>query len=168
MDEQCIGDGRLKANTLILLDNAPEKDLQAERIRGMGVGWPRVLLVGRADACAAFMRAASDALAFHVDITAMPDPAVARVHLARRHYDLVALLLPLPEADAARACRDLRAMSQGVRILVLDPNGTVDQALAIFMAGANSYLSGPVHPDEFGAYLAALLPRQRYPLPSGH
>jgi DNA-binding response OmpR family regulator len=167
LDEQHIADGRLDASIVVLLDTAPKQDLQGEHIRGMGVGWPRVLMVGRADACAVFMHAASVAMPFHVDITAMPNPAAAPVHLARRHYDLVALLLPLPEADAARACQELRAVSQGVHILVLDPNGTVDQALAVYMAGANTYLSGPVHPDEFGACLVALLSQQRYLLPSG-
>jgi DNA-binding response OmpR family regulator len=94
----------------------------------------------------------------------MPNPAAAPIHLARRHYDLVALLLPLPGGDAGRTCQDLRAASRQVHILVLDPNGTVDQALAVYTSGANTYLSGPVQPDELGACLAALLPPRRWAL----
>jgi DNA-binding response OmpR family regulator len=164
MNEQYTSNGRLGAQRLALPDKAPEWNQQGEQIPAMGIGWPRVLTVGRAEACAAFMRAASGTLPFHVEITAMPNPAAAPIHLARRHYDLVALLLPLPEADAATTCRGLRAVSQQVHILVLDPNGTVDQALGVYTAGANTYLSGPVQPDEVGACLVALLPSQRWAL----
>jgi DNA-binding NarL/FixJ family response regulator len=164
MNEPYTSDGRLGAKTSVLPVNAPKPDLQGEQIPAMGIGWPRILTVGRAEACAAFMRAVHGTLPFHAEITAMPNPAAAPMHLARRHYDLVALLLPLPEGDAARACRDVRAVSRQVHILVLDPNGTVDQALAVYTAGANTYLSGQVQPDELGACLAALLPPQRWVL----
>jgi DNA-binding response OmpR family regulator len=103
------------------------------------------------------MRTALSALPFHVDITALQDLATARTRLARWHYDLVTLLLPLPEADATISCQNLRAVSQRVHILVLDPKGEPGCEVATLAAGANSYLLGPLHPDDLCAYLVLLL-----------
>lgn len=86
----------------------------------------------------------------------------------QRHYDLIVLDLMLPELDGLSVCKQLRASSDYVPILMLTAKSTeLDRVLGLEM-GADDYLTKPFSITELIARIRALFRRvEAYQNPSG-
>ena len=95
--------------------------------------------------------------------------------IRRRKFDLVLLSLGLPGTSGIDACRNLRAISPHLRIVMVRVNGKPEDELLALDAGADDCISAPFRFREIVARLSATLrrlPRKRGPkaaiLRAGH
>ena len=80
--------------------------------------------------------------------------------IGREHYDAVVLDLMLPDIDGLEVCRQLRASSSEVPVLMLTARGdTMDRVVGLEI-GADDYMPKPFEPRELLARLRAILRRR--------
>jgi DNA-binding response OmpR family regulator len=80
--------------------------------------------------------------------------------IGREPYDAVVLDLMLPDIDGLEVCRQLRASSSGVPVLMLTARGdTMDRVVGLEI-GADDYMPKPFEPRELLARLRAILRRR--------
>jgi len=80
--------------------------------------------------------------------------------IGREPYDAVVLDLMLPDVDGLEVCRQLRASSSEVPVLMLTARGdTMDRVVGLEI-GADDYMPKPFEPRELLARLRAILRRR--------
>ena len=80
--------------------------------------------------------------------------------IGREPYDAVVLDLMLPDIDGLEVCRQLRAASSEVPVLMLTARGdTMDRVVGLEI-GADDYMPKPFEPRELLARLRAILRRR--------
>jgi len=77
------------------------------------------------------------------------------------HPDLIVLDVMMPDMDGFEVCRRLRADpdTAAIPIIMFTAKTMVDDKVTGFQAGADDYLTKPVHPDELASRVEALLAR---------
>jgi DNA-binding response OmpR family regulator len=122
------------------------------------VSRPRVLIVEDASALRAEL---VDFLQFYgIDAQGVGDIAGMLDKLQRQAWDVLVLDLGLPDGDglaAARRVRDAFKLSLGM--VIVTARGHVEDRIAGFAAGADSYLVKPVNPRELKAVIDQILTR---------
>jgi DNA-binding response OmpR family regulator len=75
--------------------------------------------------------------------------------------DLIVLDVMMPDMNGFEVCRRLRAdpATAGIPIIMFTARTMVDDKVTGFQAGADDYLTKPVHPDELATRVEALLAR---------
>jgi len=75
--------------------------------------------------------------------------------------DMVILDVMMPDMDGYEVCRRLRAdpATTGLPIIMFTAKTMVDDKVAGFQAGADDYLTKPVHPEELASRIEAVLLR---------
>jgi CheY-like chemotaxis protein len=75
--------------------------------------------------------------------------------------DLIVLDIMMPDMNGFEVCRRLRAdpATAGIPIIMFTARTMVDDKVTGFQAGADDYLTKPVHPDELATRVEALLAR---------
>src|SRR5919202_4054799 len=109
---------------------------------------PLILIVeDDRDLCALLQRVLRQA-GYRVKTAA--DGAVGLARIARGGLDLVLLDLRLPKLDGWELCRQVRARRDSVCLPIIILTGATDEAerRAGFAAGANDYLTKPIHRAE--------------------
>lgn len=81
----------------------------------------------------------------------------------KEHPDLIVLDIMMPDLDGYQVARDLRANTEtaDIPILMFTAKSQVDDKVTGYEAGADDYLTKPVHPAELIAHIKALLSRTR-------
>jgi len=98
---------------------------------------------------------------FHVSTAATGRAGLER--LGREPYDAVVLDLMLPDIDGLEVCRQVRATSSEVPVLMLTARGdTMDRVVGLEI-GADDYMPKPFEPRELLARLRAILRRRSSP-----
>lgn len=77
--------------------------------------------------------------------------------------DLVILDVMMPDMDGYEVCRHIRAdpATSDLPIIMFTAKSMVDDKVAGFQAGADDYLTKPVHPDELASRIEAVLARSK-------
>jgi two-component system cell cycle response regulator len=88
-------------------------------------------------------------------VTEVPDGQAALAALEQRHYPLLVTDWEMPGLDGAQLCREVRSRSFGgyVYTVLLTSRDTQEQVVAGLEAGADDYLTKPVHEAELCARL---------------
>ena len=75
--------------------------------------------------------------------------------------DLIILDVMMPDMDGYEVCRRLRAdpATASMPIIMFTAKTMVDDKVAGFQAGADDYLTKPVHPEELASRIEAVLLR---------
>jgi len=75
--------------------------------------------------------------------------------------DLVILDIMMPDMDGYEVCRRLRASptEASLPIIMFTAKTTIDDKVAGFQAGADDYLTKPIHPEELASRVEAVLSR---------
>jgi DNA-binding response OmpR family regulator len=119
----------------------------------------RVLLVdensGIRDSLAALLAQAD------YDVRTAADGFQAELLLDEFVPDLVVLEVMVPHLSGPDLLRRLRARQIDAAVIVLTTHGDQETATAALEAGADDYITKPVHPREFVARIAAVLRRTR-------
>ena len=78
--------------------------------------------------------------------------------------DLVILDIMMPDMDGYEVCRRLRANpdTTDLPIIMFTAKTQVDEKVAGFQAGADDYLTKPIHPDELASHVEAILLRSAH------
>ncbi len=95
------------------------------------------------------------------EIVAARSGAQALEKVRTEHPDLVILDVMMPDIDGYEVCRRLRADPDTARlpIIMFTAKTMVDDKVAGFQAGADDYLTKPVHPEELASRIEAVLLR---------
>ena len=117
----------------------------------------RILLVEDEQIAATVLARGLREHAYAVDVAADSDEALERIGV--NDYDLVILDVLLPGVNGLDLCRQFRAQSTTVPILMLTARGGLDQRVEGLDAGADDYLPKPYHFPELLARIRALLRR---------
>jgi len=82
--------------------------------------------------------------------------------------DLIVLDIMMPVVDGYRVAREIRndPVTAQIPILMFTAKSQVDDKVAGYDAGADDYLTKPVHPAELSAHVKSLLARSTKPLPA--
>lgn len=82
--------------------------------------------------------------------------------------DLIVLDIMMPIVDGYRVAREIRndPVTAQIPILMFTAKSQVDDKVAGYDAGADDYLTKPVHPAELSAHVKSLLARSTKPLPA--
>lgn len=77
--------------------------------------------------------------------------------------DLIILDVMMPDMDGYEVCRRLRAnpATAHIPVIMFTAKSAVDDKVAGFQAGADDYLTKPIHPDELTSRVEAVLLRAR-------
>jgi DNA-binding response OmpR family regulator len=102
---------------------------------------------------------------YAVDCLADGTAAELRLRVSHDDYDLVILDLTLPGKDGVDVCRDVRARSISLPVLMLTARDGTEAKVAGIDSGADDYLIKPFDFDELLARLRMLLRRPRQILP---
>ncbi len=94
-------------------------------------------------------------------VTAATGGAQALARAETEQPDLIILDVMMPDMDGLEVCRRLRAnpKTSGIPILMFTAKTAVADKIAGFQAGADDYLTKPVHPAELISRVEALLQR---------
>jgi DNA-binding response OmpR family regulator len=105
-----------------------------------------------------FAIALEESLAGHlVEHVSKASDASLRLKLSK--YDLVILDWGLPDMPGVELCKQFRAQKVKTPILVLTGRSSVEDKVAGLQAGADDYMTKPMHTDELAARIQALLRR---------
>lgn len=118
----------------------------------------RILLAEDEPAAAQMLAKGLREQTYAVDVAA--DGEAALEHTAFTNYDLLILDVMLPRLDGFTVCRQVRAVSSGVPILILTARDGVEDRITGLDAGADDYLSKPFDFHELLARVRALLRRR--------
>jgi two-component system copper resistance phosphate regulon response regulator CusR len=122
----------------------------------------RILLVEDERSAARMIAKGLREYGYAVDIASDGESAVKAGSAAT--YDVVILDVLLPAKSGLEVCRDLRASSNTVPVLMLTARDAVDDRVAGLDAGADDYLTKPFHFKELLARVRALTRRRARPL----
>jgi two-component system, OmpR family, response regulator len=125
----------------------------------------RILVVEDEIKLAEAMATGLKAKGYAVDTIDDGEKALTRITLHHKDYDLVILDLMLPSLDGYAICREARARSIVLPILVLTARAETDTKVELLLAGADDYLVKPFAFEELLARMAALLRRPEGLLP---
>ncbi len=95
---------------------------------------------------------------FRADV--VHDGKLALEHLRQGAYDLVVLDLMLPGMNGLDVLRELRAVRQDTRVLILTALASEEDLIKGFQAGADDYLAKPCSPRELVARVEAQFRRR--------
>ncbi len=95
---------------------------------------------------------------FRADV--VHDGKLALEHLRQGAYDLVVLDLMLPGMNGLDVLRELRAVRQDTRVLILTALSSEEDLIKGFQAGADDYLAKPCSPRELVARVEAQFRRR--------
>lgn len=95
---------------------------------------------------------------FRADV--VHDGKLALEHLKKGAYDLVVLDLMLPGMNGLDVLRELRAVRQDTRVLILTALSSEEDLIKGFQAGADDYLAKPCSPRELVARVEAQFRRR--------
>ena len=119
---------------------------------------PRILLIEDDPRLAGLVTEYLGEAGFVVSIAATGRAGLDRI--GREDYDAVVLDLMLPDIDGLEVCRQLRASSSEVPVLMLTARGdTMDRVVGLEI-GADDYMPKPFEPRELLARLRAILRRR--------
>ena len=119
---------------------------------------PRILLIEDDPRLAGLVTEYLGEAGFVVSTAATGRAGLDRI--GREHYDAVVLDLMLPDIDGLEVCRQLRASSSEVPVLMLTARGdTMDRVVGLEI-GADDYMPKPFEPRELLARLRAILRRR--------
>jgi DNA-binding response OmpR family regulator len=119
---------------------------------------PRILLIEDDPRLAGLVTEYLGEAGFVVSIAATGRAGLDRI--GREPYDAVVLDLMLPDIDGLEVCRQLRASSSEVPVLMLTARGdTMDRVVGLEI-GADDYMPKPFEPRELLARLRAILRRR--------
>ncbi|MBN1812234.1 MAG: response regulator [Anaerolineae bacterium] len=95
------------------------------------------------------------------DISAAQSGAQALAKVQEGNPDLIVLDVMMPDMDGHEVCRRLRAspVTADIPIIMFTAKTQLDDKVAGFQAGADDYLTKPVHPDELASHVEAVLMR---------
>ncbi len=95
------------------------------------------------------------------EIAAARSGAQALAKAEEESPDLAILDVMMPDMDGYEVCRRLRAnpATASLPIIMFTAKTTVDDKVAGFQAGADDYLTKPIHPDELASRVEAVLSR---------
>jgi len=95
------------------------------------------------------------------EIVAARSGAQALAKAQTENPDLVILDIMMPDMDGYEVCRHLRAdpATVGLPIIMFTAKTMVDDKVAGFQAGADDYLTKPIHPEELTSRVEAVLAR---------
>jgi DNA-binding response OmpR family regulator len=114
----------------------------------------RVLLVEDEPELAQAIAIGLRAAGFAVDLAMTGSDAIAKSEVNR--YDTVVLDRALPDVSGDDVCRQLIAMSEAPRVIMLTAAGNVDQRVDGLLIGADDYMAKPFEMRELVARLQAL------------
>jgi len=119
---------------------------------------PRILLIEDDPRLAGLVTEYLGEAGFVVSTAATGRAGLDRI--GREPYDAVVLDLMLPDSDGLEVCRQLRASSSEVPVLMLTARGdTMDRVVGLEI-GADDYMPKPFEPRELLARLRAILRRR--------
>ena len=119
---------------------------------------PRILLIEDDPRLAGLVTEYLGEAGFVVSTAATGHAGLDRI--GREPYDAVVLDLMLPDIDGLEVCRQLRASSSEVPVLMLTARGdTMDRVVGLEI-GADDYMPKPFEPRELLARLRAILRRR--------
>jgi DNA-binding response OmpR family regulator len=119
---------------------------------------PRILLIEDDPRLAGLVTEYLGGAGFVVSTAATGRAGLDRI--GREPYDAVVLDLMLPDVDGLEVCRQLRASSSEVPVLMLTARGdTMDRVVGLEL-GADDYMAKPFEPRELLARLRAILRRR--------
>lgn len=97
------------------------------------------------------------------EITAAQTGAQALTKAISEDPDLVILDVMMPDMDGYEVCRRLRdnPATSDLPVIMFTAKTQVDEKVAGFQAGADDYLTKPIHPDELASHVEAVLARSR-------
>ena len=122
---------------------------------------PRILLIEDDPRLAGLVTEYLGEAGFVVSTAATGRAGLDRI--GREPYDAVVLDLMLPDIDGLEVCRQLRASSSEVPVLMLTARGdTMDRVVGLEI-GADDYMPKPFEPRELLARLRAILRRKAAP-----
>ena len=121
---------------------------------------PRILLIEDDPRLAGLVTEYLGEAGFQVSTAATGRDGLDRI--GREPYDAVVLDLMLPDIDGLEVCRQLRATSSEVPVLMLTARGdTMDRVVGLEI-GADDYMPKPFEPRELLARLRAILRRRPF------
>lgn len=91
---------------------------------------------------------------------------IQALHSARtEHPDAILLDIMMPDLDGFEVTRRLRKLPETgtIPIIMFTAKGQIEDKVTGYQAGADDYLSKPIHPAELSAHLRALLSRRKAP-----
>ncbi|RLC99275.1 MAG: hypothetical protein DRI77_03105 [Chloroflexi bacterium] len=96
-------------------------------------------------------------------ITAAQSGAQALTKALSENPDLVILDVMMPDMDGYEVCRRLRAnpITADLPIIMFTAKTQVDEKVTGFQAGADDYLTKPIHPNELASHVEAVLLRSK-------
>src|SRR3989442_10486494 len=96
----------------------------------------------------------------HYDVIDVPDGRSALDILRSHHVDLVLLDIRLPEMDGVGVPERIKAMDEGVEVILVTAVKTVRTAVAAMKLGAFDYLTKPFEDDELLAVVRRALEKR--------
>jgi CheY-like chemotaxis protein len=95
------------------------------------------------------------------EISAAQSGAQALARVQEDNPDLIVLDVMMPDMDGYEVCRRLRAspVTADIPIIMFTAKTQLDDKVAGFQAGADDYLTKPVHPEELASHVEAVLMR---------
>jgi two-component system phosphate regulon response regulator OmpR len=119
---------------------------------------PRILLIEDDSRLAGLVSEYLGEAGLHVSTAATGRAGLDQI--GREPYDAVVLDLMLPDIDGLEVCRQLRATSSELPVLMLTARGdTMDRVVGLEI-GADDYMAKPFEPRELLARLRAILRRR--------
>jgi DNA-binding NtrC family response regulator len=96
----------------------------------------------------------------HYDVIDVPDGPHALDAVRASHVDLVLLDIRLPEMDGIEVLERLKAIDEGIEVILVTAVKTVRTAVAAMKLGAFDYLTKPFEEDELLAVIARALEKR--------
>jgi CheY-like chemotaxis protein len=95
------------------------------------------------------------------DISAAQSGSQALAKVQEDNPDLIVLDVMMPDMDGYEVCRRLRAspVAADIPVIMFTAKTQLDDKVAGFQAGADDYLTKPVHPEELVSHVEAVLMR---------
>ena len=121
----------------------------------------RILIAEDNKKLAASLKRGFEQEGYAADVLHDGKAAESRLTVSHADYDIVVLDLGLPEKDGVTLCRDLRAKSITLPIIMLTARDTVNEKIVGLDSGADDYLIKPFSFEELLSRIRALSRRPR-------
>jgi DNA-binding response OmpR family regulator len=126
----------------------------------------RILVVEDERRLAAALKRGLEREGYAVDAVFTGEDAEAELEVGREEYDLVILDVMLPGIDGVQVCRDLRAKTIAIPVLMLTARDATRDKVLGMDSGADDYLVKPFAFEELLARIRMLLRRPPVLLPA--